>query len=211
MSGYRNGEWNLYSKTESTYANNTVTTIKSYKNKDGWRLDSKTESTYYLSGNCIIEINSFYIDDKWEYGHRLENTYDSDGNLLVSVVSYYENETWAYNQKIEYTYNQRGMRTSYSIYKYLNNEWILTDIFKFINYQPISIYYLGMNNGAFESKSETVEYGSFGYPTVSIFSKYINGEWVYVEKTEKTYDENGYLKSWKEYDYIDGEWVVREF
>ena len=217
-----NETWNNYNKTEYAYDihNNLISEVfyqwYSY-DQDWWEKErttysydvnnnlickmvygdvttDKTEYTYNEANNLILSVNTrFGSGNYWENRFKSEYEYDQNDSLVMEmhcVGDYYNYENWHNNNKVEYVRNDAGYVTCQ------------TDSRTSSVYDD-SLYYENRYLYDYDNQNRMIS------------AKYLRwrddaNDFVYSDKEEREFDENGNILKFSYYDYDDDVWVMEE-
>ena len=187
-----------------------------------WKPSLKDESSYDENGRISMDAAYHYDDSlkQWIGDWRTDYTRDENGRITVYVDYDWEtnDDGWIFSERWEYSYTENGLRATFTLYEWDADleEWV-------------GIYTEQWNydeNGNATSSSSSWEWDPVGKQFKPGFkmeftrndsgqvlswveSRYDPGlgDWVYTERGDNTYDENGNptQQVWSSYDTISGQ------
>ena len=161
-----------------------------------------------LSKKVYAAISKSFNISNVTYEEFLTNT--SKTNIDSKIKFDFNNSMYAVTVELDlgelFLNAEIGNNNTWIEYQYKDGEWFKNYERIFINNEDHQINY-NIVDGII-IKNERID-DSDGNWSIEVFSKYINNEWVYVEKYESTL-ENGKQVSCKVSKYINNEWVIVE-
>ena len=161
-----------------------------------------------LSKKVYAAISKSFNISNVTYEEFLTNT--SKTNIDSKIKFDFNNSMYAVTVELDlgelFLNAEIGNNNTWIEYQYKDGEWFKNYERIFINNEDHQINY-NIVDGII-IKNEKID-DPDGNWSIEVFSKYINNEWVYVEKYESTL-ENGKQVSCKVSKYINNEWVIVE-
>jgi len=205
---WKNSTWADSLKQEYTYneyGDNTLYIDASW-NGTSWVWTSKSKKwdvNYYNHDTKQVYLDAHYIwdeDDGWiGSGNKLEYEYNASGDTTLEVKSKWSNGDWIGSSKVEKEY--------YHGYIILNRSWYYDlgrwkgKFYYEYEYKEVAghdtltmaaSYSWGSSNWTGTYKTEYV-FDEYGNQSATINYKWKNNKWVYKDKEETKYNENGQI------------------
>ena len=212
--------WICQKETRNTYnAANAVLLAEYLVNRDGaLEYDYKVENEYDAAGHLILTRRMDWVNNAWKGMYYNEYLYDAFGNKIVTTNYIWNVSKWKGLSKVETVYDATGTNVLYTIdysWDSTSDTWYRssksTSIKDETGKMTEQIYQ------TYDSETDTwlntykYEYAYHGSETSkNNYYKWFNGDWTFITQSEKTFTENGLVKTVISSHWQDGSIVSYE-